>query len=65
MKSVNQTTGKGILEIDFASGVATITEITKDDEVTYDFFEILNKYNGKQISFRFAEENPILPIEDN
>lgn len=64
MKSVNQTTGKGILEIDFESGIATITEITKDDEVPYNFFEILEKYNGKQVSFSIREENLVQPISE-
>lgn len=64
MKTVNQTTGKGVLDIDFSTGTATITEITKDDEIPYNFFEILERYNGKAISFRFAEENPIEPRED-
>lgn len=65
MKTVNQTTGKGILEIDFATGVATITEITKDEEIVYDFFEILERYNNTTISFRLAEENPLNPVEEN
>lgn len=63
MKTVNQTTGKGILEISFDEGVATITEITKDEEITYDFFEILERFNGKQVNFSIREENPIEPIE--
>lgn len=62
MKNVNQTSGKGILDIDFSSGVATITEIKKDDEIPYNFFEVLERYNGKNISFTIKEENPIEPL---
>lgn len=64
MKSINQTTGKGVLEIDFSTGQATLTEITKDDEIVYDFFEILEMYNGKQTSFSVREENMVQPIEE-
>lgn len=65
MKSVNQTTGKGVLDINWSEGVATITEITKDGEIPYNFFEILEMYNGKQVNFSIREENPVEPIEDN
>lgn len=64
MKTVNQTTGKGILEVLWDEGKATITEITKDDEITYDFFEILERYNGKQVNFSIREENPIQPVDE-
>lgn len=64
MKSVNQVSGKGYLELHFDEGRATITEITKDDEVTYDFFELLNRYNLKHVSFTIKEEQPVEPIED-
>lgn len=63
MKTVNQTTGKGVLDIDFSTGTATITEITKDDEISYNFFEILERFNGKQVNFSIREENPVEPIE--
>lgn len=65
MKSVNQTTGKGILDVNWETGEAIITEITKDDEIPYNFFEILEKYNKKNISFRFAEEQPIEPLGED
>lgn len=55
-KKVNSTTGKGILDIDWTAGKATITTITKDDELVFDFFKILNEYNGKQISFNLKED---------
>lgn len=64
MKSVNQTSGKGFLEINFDEGKATLTEIVKDEEFTYDFFEVLSKYNLKHVNFSIKEENPIEPIED-
>lgn len=64
MKVVNQVTGKGILEISFDEGRATITEITKDDEITYDFFEILERFNNKSVSFRLAEEQLVEPIDE-
>lgn len=65
MKSVNQTAGKGILEINWQEGSAIITEITKDDEIPYNFFEILELYNGKQINFSIREENPVEPIGED
>lgn len=64
MKSVNQTSGKGYLEINFNEGKATLTEIVKDEEFVYDFFEVLEKYNMKNINFSIKEENPVEPIED-
>lgn len=62
MKTVNQTSGKGYLEINFEEGIARITEITRDDEVTYDFFEILSRYNNKHVNFSIKEENPLDPV---
>lgn len=65
MKSVNQTAGKGILNIDWQEGSAIITEITKDDEIPYNFFEILELYNGKTVTFSIREEQPIQPLEED
>lgn len=64
MKSVNQTAGKGILDINWQEGSAVITEITKDEEIPYNFFEILEKFNGKQVNFSIREENPVEPIDE-
>ncbi len=63
-KRKNATSGKGFLEIDWESDKARLTTVTKDEEFVYDFFEILNEYNNKQISFSIAEDVEIEPIED-
>lgn len=60
MKTVNQTSGKGFLEIRFEDGIARITD-SKDD-TTYDFFEVLSRYNNKHVSFSIKEENLLDPV---
>lgn len=65
-KTTNRTAGKGILDLNFQEGRGTITLVDKDGgETTWDFFEILELYNGKNISYSFAEDVEIQPIEDN
>ncbi|WP_341323379.1 YonK family protein [Solibacillus sp. FSL H8-0523] len=64
MKHVNQTSGKGFLEIDWEAGKATLTSFTKDDELTYDFFKELEAFNKKNVSFSIKEENEIDVIDD-
>lgn len=44
--------------------VMEVTELTKDDELRYDFKEILSEFNGKQVSITIKEENE-LPVKDN
>lgn len=63
-KKVHSVNLKGVLEIDFNQGTARITEVTKDAEYVYDFFEVLNEFNGKQISIALKEEQELEPIED-
>lgn len=64
MKDIQASNGKGFLSIDWTSGKATLTEIKKDEELTYDFFETLEKYNNKEISFSIKVENSQQPIEE-
>lgn len=63
-KKVHSVNLKGFLELDFDKGQARITEVTKDAENVYDFFEIINEFNGKSISFSIKEEQDLEPIEE-
>ena len=51
MKNTQSSKGKGFLEINWEEGKATLTKVEKDEEKVYDFFEMLNKYNGQNITF--------------
>lgn len=62
-KRVNSAKLKGILDLDFSTGKGTITEIVKDSENEYDFFALLNEFNGKTIALSIVEENE-LPTTD-
>ncbi|MBW3699419.1 YonK family protein [Bacillus altitudinis] len=59
-KKTNQVNLKGFFDMD----VMEVTEVTKDDELRYDFKEILSEFNGKQVSITIKEENE-LPVKDN
>ena len=50
---------KGELNVDFEAGVATVTEVTKEAEYVYDFFALLNAFNGRTISINITEENEL------
>jgi len=63
-KKVHSIGVKGILDVNFDEGIARITEVTKDSEQVYDFFEIINEFNGKSISFSIKEEQDLTPIEE-
>lgn len=63
-KRKNQTSGKGILDIQWEEGKATLTTVTKDDELVYDFFKILEEYNGKSITFSVAEDVEIATVDE-
>lgn len=63
-KRINSAKLKGQLDLNFDEGKATITEIVKDVETVYDFFELLNEFNGKHISISIVEENEIAPLEE-
>lgn len=65
-KTTNRTAGKGILDLNFSEGRGTITLVDKDGgETVWDFFEILEMYNGRSISYAFSEDIEISPIEEN
>lgn len=65
-KTTNRTAGKGILDLDFNAGKGTITLVDKDGgETVWDFFEILEMYNGRSISYSFAEDVEIEPLEQD
>lgn len=63
-KRVNSAQLKGVLDVSFEEGFGTITEIVKDEENVYNLFELLNEFNGKQISVTIKEENDIQPVEE-
>ena len=61
-KRVNSATLKGVLDVDFNIGEATVTEIVKDVENEYDFFKLLAEFNGKHVTIAIKEENEIEPV---
>jgi len=63
-KKIHSVTVKGFLEINFNEGKAIIREITKESENPYDFFKILDEFNGKHISVQIKEEQDLEPIEE-
>lgn len=58
-KKINQVSLKGELNLDNVE----ITEITKEGEFVYDFKQILQEFDGKQISISLKEENE-LPVKE-
>lgn len=64
-KRTNKTAGKGILDVNFNEGKGTITHVDKNGgETVWDFFKIIEEFNGKQISYSFQEDNDVTPIEE-
>ena len=64
-KITNKAAGKGILDVNFNEGRGTITLVDKNGgETVWDFFEIIERFNGKQVSYSFQEEIDIQPIGD-
>lgn len=59
-KKTTATNVKGILDIQDD----TITEITKDAENVYSLSEILNEYDGKQITLGIKEEQELAVKEE-
>lgn len=59
-KKTTATNVKGILDIQ----EDTITEITKDAENVYSLSEILNEYDGKQITLGIKEEQELAVKEE-
>ena len=43
---------------------ATITEVSKDDEKTFDLASVLDNYNGKSIALSISEDKDLEPIEE-
>ena len=64
MKNTQSSKGKGFLEINWDEGKGTLTKVEKDEEKVYDFFEMLNKYNGQNITFSISVDEEQQPIED-
>lgn len=58
-KKVNQVNLKGELNLD----TVEITEVTKEGEFVYDFRQILEAFDGKQVSVMIKEENE-LPVKE-
>lgn len=63
-KKTNQVGFKGVLDVDFQTGEGTVTEIVKDVESVYNFFETLNEFNGKTVTISIKEENELPKVED-
>jgi len=63
-KKVHSVSVKGLLEVDFNNGIGVITEVTKDNEIPYNFFDIINEFNGKSVSIVIKEEQDIEPIKE-
>jgi len=63
-KRVNSAKLKGILDLDFNAGTGTVTEVVKDVESEYDFFALLNEFNGKSVSITIVEENELPTTEE-
>lgn len=53
---------KGKLEVDFNTGSGIVTEVTKEAEFEYDFFKLLEEFNGKTVKISISEENEIETI---
>lgn len=54
-KKINQVTLKGELNMDLVE----VTEITREGEFVYDLKEILQEFNGKNITLTLKEENEL------
>ena len=63
MKSTNKVSGKGHLQVDFSTGEFVFTEITKDGEYTYNFADVLERFNDKHVSFSFSEDSEMEALE--
>ena len=64
-KRNNRTVAKGILEIDWDAGEATIATPVKDgNPKIYDFFKLLDEYNNKSVNFSIAEDIELPTIEE-
>jgi len=62
-KKVHQVGFKGILDVDINTGEGTITEIVKEVENVYNFFETLMEFNGKHITISIKEENELPTVD--
>lgn len=56
---------KGLLEVDFNIGSGTVTEVVKDAEYEYDFFKLLEEFNGKTVKISISEDNEIPVVGDS
>lgn len=63
-KITNAAKLKGILDLDFNAGTATVTEIVKDAENEYDFFKLLSRFNGKSVAISITEENELPTVDE-
>jgi hypothetical protein len=62
-KLTHASKGKGILDIDFNEGYGKLTLVDKNGgETVWDFFEILQEFNGKNISYNISVDEDISPI---
>lgn len=62
-KLTHSSKGKGILDIDFNEGYGKLTLVDKNGgETVWDFFEILQEFNGKNISYNISVDEDIAPV---
>lgn len=68
-KRVNSASLKGKLEIDFNLGEGIVTENVKVGKETvereFDFFKLLQEFNGKNVSIAIKEENDLEAIDED
>lgn len=64
-KRKNSANLKGTLDVDFNAGVGTVTEIVKEVESEYDFFKLLEEFNGKFVTISITEENELPAVGDS
>ena len=62
-KKTNQVGFKGVLDVNFASGEGTVTEVVKEVESVYNFFETLSEFNGKHVTISIKEENELPTVD--
>lgn len=63
-KRVSSVKLKGELDINLNDGSIFITSIVKGVETTYDLAEVLESYNGKEISVSIAEDVELEPVTE-
>lgn len=63
-KKTNSVRLKGSVDVDFSTGVGTVTETIKDVEYVYNLFEILEQFDGKSVTISITEENELPTVDE-